>query len=740
MEQRNARSREKFEEQAYKIMLPGANLFQDESQKSVFLSALDKQHTIHGYEAFITDCLPELVSALQQRKPKHRQRSSTGRKAVSRGVSKSSSESTRQTNPRRSLRKKPDTPPSDSCVRVIITAGVGVAVAQLFSQCKSLGNPYISSLTRGIQNLLRRAHPRLRLKRNQRKRKLILSLWVFLRIAPVFSNISECYGFYFLCRFWLFHLLPSLLNTVNMSMSCGFPYTTTYSPPDVSRTGTKGVGNSFPGVARPFGIVKLGLDLLVSGTDSYSGYLPNGNFSGFSMMHDDRVVVELAAASRAGMYQYTFPSSGSGNNILIDVSHVVPSFRGQGLGQGYAGGHFTIEADGHYEASGIYNNGCETANNDSQGGYFNVTLSAANVFSCTSTGGSVIQPPGSANSSSSTDYVGGLFAFDTSVVSSRVDISWISNDQACQNLNDQIPEDASFSKTGENPVWTSSEPYCQDVFALWDTCRCSTALMQVISPVAYEEYIRAVIDTYRFDGYLLDERSSNYNGRTQGGSNADNVLADAYVKGVHGQVNWNDGFVAISKDAEVTPPNTNPPDPMAPDSSTKESRGALPDWEVWIHHSDFQPSSIPCCRSWADVHDFGNIVNLMGGLNTVFRRLETMFTVGANPSNPNCIIHDATNEPDEGAMQTWLLWNMIGLYPITGQTTFLIHSPWYESMTINLGTGKSLKVTSTGGDGNGDSNIYVQSLKVNGQTWGQKLAEMERRLRQWRNNGLRTRS
>ena len=64
IEQRNARSREKFEEQAYEIMLPGANLFQDESQKLVFLSALDKQHTIYGYEALITDCLPELVNAL----------------------------------------------------------------------------------------------------------------------------------------------------------------------------------------------------------------------------------------------------------------------------------------------------------------------------------------------------------------------------------------------------------------------------------------------------------------------------------------------------------------------------------------------------------------------------------------------------------------------------------------------------------------------------------------------------
>ena len=68
-------------------------------------------------------------------------------------------------------------------------------------------------------------------------------------------------------------------------------------------------------------------------------------------------------------------------------------------------------------------------------------------------------------------------------------------------------------------------------------------------------------------------------------------------------------------------------------------------------------------------------------------------------------------------MQTWLLWNMIGLYPVTGQTTFLIHSPWYESMTISLGSGKELVITSTGGDGNGDTDFYVQSLKVNGQPW-----------------------
>lgn len=60
---------------------------------------------------------------------------------------------------------------------------------------------------------------------------------------------------------------------------------------------------------------------------------------------------------------------------------------------------------------------------------------------------------------------------------------------------------------------------------------------------------------------------------------------------------------------------------------------------------------------------------------------------------------------------------MIGLYPVTGQTTFPIHSPWFESMTIDLSNGKKLVVTSNGGDGNGDKDFYVQSLRVNGKKW-----------------------
>ena len=53
----------------------------------------------------------------------------------------------------------------------------------------------------------------------------------------------------------------------------------------------------------------------------------------------------------------------------------------------------------------------------------------------------------------------------------------------------------------------------------------------------------------------------------QGGSNSDNVLADAYVKGLRGAINWTDGYAAMVKNAEV-PTN----------GSNKEGRGAGADW------------------------------------------------------------------------------------------------------------------------------------------------------------------
>ena len=44
-------------------------------------------------------------------------------------------------------------------------------------------------------------------------------------------------------------------------------------------------------------------------------------------------------------------------------------------------------------------------------------------------------------------------------------------------------------------------------------------------------------------------------GLTQGGSNADVVIADAYVKNISAGIDWNLAYEAVIKDAEVEPPN-----------------------------------------------------------------------------------------------------------------------------------------------------------------------------------------
>jgi putative alpha-1,2-mannosidase len=132
-------------------------------------------------------------------------------------------------------------------------------------------------------------------------------------------------------------------------------------------------------------------------------------------------------------------------------------------------------------------------------------------------------------------------------------------------------------RTGENPLWESDEPSWDDFYAIWDTFRCTVSLLHLLQPEAYEGQIRSLIDIWRHDGYLPDARSGNSNGITQGGSDADNVLADAYVKGLRGGINWTAGYLAMVKDAEVTPPNTFALNDLK--ASVKEGRGALDDWK-----------------------------------------------------------------------------------------------------------------------------------------------------------------
>ncbi|KAH8684821.1 glycosyl hydrolase family 92-domain-containing protein [Tricladium varicosporioides] len=107
--------------------------------------------------------------------------------------------------------------------------------------------------------------------------------------------------------------------------------------------------------------------------------------------------------------------------------------------------------------------------------------------------------------------------------------------------------------TGENPLWQSSEPYFDSFYCIWDLFRSQMPFLTILDPATIARQIRSLIDTYRHVGYLPDCRMSLCKGYTQGGSNADNVLADAYIKGIKDGINWDDGYDAVVKDAEVEP-------------------------------------------------------------------------------------------------------------------------------------------------------------------------------------------
>lgn len=113
--------------------------------------------------------------------------------------------------------------------------------------------------------------------------------------------------------------------------------------------------------------------------------------------------------------------------------------------------------------------------------------------------------------------------------------------------------------TGENPDWNSTEPYFDSFYCIWDIFRATHPLLIVLDPINITLMVRSLIDIYKHTGYLPDCRMALSPGYTQGGSNAEVVLADSYVKSIGNYsstadtVDWETAFEAMVKDAEEEP-------------------------------------------------------------------------------------------------------------------------------------------------------------------------------------------
>ncbi|KAF1988958.1 glycoside hydrolase family 92 protein [Aulographum hederae CBS 113979] len=208
-------------------------------------------------------------------------------------------------------------------------------------------------------------------------------------------------------------------------------------------------------------------------------------------------------------------------------------------------------------------------------------------------------------------------------ISARVGVSFISADQACSNAEREIPgpvydfngtrreaEDAWRRKlspiaaeaggvdesmqrsfwsgiyrnmlspqdyTGENPLWQSDEPYFDSFYCIWDSFRAQHPLLTIIDPATQSRMVRSLLDTYKHEGWLPDCRMSLSKGWTQGGSNTDVVLVDAYVKNLTG-INWDMAYAAILNDAE-----------NEPQEWSYEGRGGLVSWKTlnYIPYLDY---------------------------------------------------------------------------------------------------------------------------------------------------------
>lgn len=412
-------------------------------------------------------------------------------------------------------------------------------------------------------------------------------------------------------------------------------------------------------------------------------------------------------------------------------------------------------------------------------------------------------------------------------------------------------------KSGENPHF-SDTPYYDDYYAIWDTYRTSMPLLTLIDEDKQRDMIHSLLNIYKHDGYMPDARSGNWNGRTQGGSNAEIVIADAFAKGMEG-INYELALQAMVKDAEVPPMDVDSDLPL--DSALRESlaaekhgRGGLKEYnslgyipysidragnrtveysyDDWciaqvakgLHHPDLYEKYLKRSGNWRNLwrsdyewqgmrgfimprdaagrwldsvpwgkskvyhplipyrpdtkvapwylpwwstffyealsaeyslsipHDVPGLIEACGGKDAFIKRLDTFFVnkhynVANEPSfltpylyhwvgrpdlsveRINQIVHDNYDDTpnglpgndDSGAMSSWLVFNMMGIYPVAGQNLYLVGSPMIPAYTIHLPNGKDLKVVAKGNEWNVKSQYDEAILRGTSLTHRQLL-------------------
>ncbi|KAJ3027995.1 UNVERIFIED_CONTAM: hypothetical protein HDU68_002677 [Siphonaria sp. JEL0065] len=113
------------------------------------------------------------------------------------------------------------------------------------------------------------------------------------------------------------------------------------------------------------------------------------------------------------------------------------------------------------------------------------------------------------------------------------------------------------NRTGENLNWpntTQSEPYFDDFYCIWDTFRTLNPLLTIIAPKLQAGFINSLLSSAKYArGFLGDSHVGNAYGITQGGNNAEILIAEAYVKNISG-IDYASAFEVIKYGTENESP------------------------------------------------------------------------------------------------------------------------------------------------------------------------------------------
>ncbi|HEY1604171.1 MAG TPA: GH92 family glycosyl hydrolase [Allosphingosinicella sp.] len=313
-----------------------------------------------------------------------------------------------------------------------------------------------------------------------------------------------------------------------------------------------------------------------------------------------QIKAELTAGRLTGFERFTFPASGDAE-LVLDATAAVPLGGG---GPRATAARVEVEDARHFSGSASFVGGWNPAPYTL---YFAAILSrpAAHIGRWSAGQGWLRREAGPGVSAggdqrpSLANRLGLYAAFDTSAdraVSVKIGLSFVSVEQARRSLEREQPGwdfdaaaararaawDAALGRIeveggsaadralfysalyrsetmphdlgGENVWWHSAEPHYEDFYTLWDTFRTLHPLLTLIAPERQRDVVRSLIDTYEHVGWLPDGRVAGANGMTQGGSNADVVLADAIVKDLGG-FDREAALKAMLKDGEVESPD-----------------------------------------------------------------------------------------------------------------------------------------------------------------------------------------